>query len=158
MLRKLFWFLSSLTIFFLGLQVLGYNVIEIIVSLILISLVVVEISRQEDKHIIENELKPGLTTRLNNIERICTNMYSSLKSLPTIEHMYHIAEECIQEHNPRQEFKENFDRIAKKIIEVENKLYDMKQTFSAGIGSLDDRIRIIEQSKEQSNEDMYIEE
>ncbi len=149
MLQKLFWFLSALTIVFLILQVLGYPVIEVIASLLLIGLVVIEINREEDKHRVENDLKSELSSRITNIERVCTSIYSSLKSVPTLEHIYYIAEECVREHDPRGEFKEGMDRIAKKIIEVENKLHDMKKTFSAGIGSLDDRIRMIEEAKQE---------
>lgn len=141
-LRKLFWFLSALTVIFLIIQILGYNVLEVILILILIDLVVVEISRQEQrKH------KSEILIRLSTLENLLSNLISSLNTMPTLEHVYHITEESINEHKPslRSEFKNDLDKIAEKVIEVENKLNHLKNSFSNGILNIDDRLKIIEE-------------
>lgn len=145
-LRKLFWILSAFTIAFLILQVLGYSVLEVIVSLLLMDIAVVEISRQEDRHRMENQLKPELLTRIGNVEKLCSNIMSSINALPTIEHFYQVAEDTIYEHKARlkEEIKEDLDRLAKRAIEIENRLYDMKKAVAMGIESLDNRLRAME--------------
>lgn len=145
-LRKLFWILSALTVVFLGLQVLGYGVLEIIISLLILDIAVVEISRQEEGHKMETQLKPELLARIGNVEKLCSNMMSSISALPTMEHMYHTAEEMMLEHKARikDEIKEDLDRLAKKAVDIENRLFDMRKTVAAGIGSIDDRLRAME--------------
>lgn len=145
-LRKLFWLLSVLTVGFLVVQALGYNVLDIIISLLLIDLIVVEISRQEDRHHIESRLKPELMARIGNMERLCSDMLSSMNALPTVDHFYHIAEEKIGEQRSRikEEVKEDLDRLAKKAIDIENRLFDLKRSVASGIGSIDNRLRAIE--------------
>lgn len=146
-LRKLFWFLSGLTMIFLALQVLGYDMLIALFSLIFIDLVVVELSRQDDRDKFRTELKHEMVARIGNIERILGNMLANFSHLATLEHVHHIAEEKITLHKSslREEFKNDLDRIAKKAIDIENKLHDLRHTFSAGIGSLDDRLRAIEE-------------
>lgn len=146
-LRKLFWFLSGLTMIFLALQVLGFDVLIVIFSLLFIDLIVVELSRQDDRDRFRNEIKHEMITRIGNIEKILGNMLSTFSHIPTLEHVYHIAEERMEAHKAglREEFKNDLDGIAKKAIEIENKLHDLRHTMAAGIGSLDDRLRAMEE-------------
>jgi len=134
-------------IVFLALQVVGFDMLIPIISLLFIDLVVVELSRQDDRDRFKNELKHELVTRIGNIERILGNMLSNFSHLPTIEHVHHITEEKIEAHKSllREEFKNDLDKIAKKAIEIENKLHDLRHMISAGIGSLDDRLRAMEE-------------
>ncbi len=148
-LRKLFWVLSGITIAFLALQVLGYPVLDIAVALLLIDLAVVELSRQEDKHRTESQLKPELMARIGNVEKLCANMMTSINALPTMEHFYHIADEKIGEHGTRLrcEIKEDLDRIAKKAVDIENRLFEFRKNIASGLGGIDDRLRAIETGK-----------
>lgn len=145
-LRKLFWVLSGTTVAFLALQALGYGVLEALIALLLLDIAVVEIGRQEDGHRIENHLKPELMARIGNVEKLCSNMLSSISALPTAEHFYRIAEQKIGEHGAmlKNEIKEDLDRLAKKAVDIENRLYDMRRTVASGIGSIDDRLRAME--------------
>ncbi len=148
--RKLFWFLSAVIIALFIIQALGYfNAIEIIIALLLLDIAVVEISRQEDRRHIEEHVKPELITRVCNVEKLCSNMLSSINALPTIEHFYQIAEQKIGEHGARlrEEIKDDMDRLARKAIDIENKLFDMKKTITGGIIGIDDRLRAIETGK-----------
>lgn len=148
-LRKLFWVLSGITIAFLSLQALGYPVLDIAVALLLIDLAVVELSRQEDKHNMESQLKPELMARVGNVEKLCSNMLSSINTLPTMEHFYRVAEEKIGEHGTklRDEIKEDMDMLAKKAIDIENRLFEFKKNIASGLGGIDDRLRAIETGK-----------
>jgi hypothetical protein len=148
-LRRLFWVLSALTIAFLVLQVLGFGVLEVIVALLLVNIAVVELSRQEDKHLMEEQMKPEIITRIGNVEKLCSNMLSSIGALPTLEHMYHVAEEMMIGHKAKikDEIKEDIDRLARKAVDIENRLFEMKKTVASGIGGIDDRLRAMETGK-----------
>jgi len=148
-LRKLFWALSGITMAFLALQVLGFRVLEIIISLLIIDVAVVEISRQEESRRIESRLKPELMARIGNVEKLCSNLLSSINALPTVEHFYLIAERKKGEHGARlkEEIKGDLDRLAKKAVDIENRLFEMKKTVASGIGGIDNRLRSLETGK-----------
>lgn len=148
-LRKLFWALSATTAALLALQVLGYGALEPLIALLLMDVIVVELGRQEDKRIVESHLKPELIARAGNVEKLCSGMLSSINALPTMEHFCQIAEQKIGEHGARlrEEIKDDMDRLAKKAVEIENRLFEMKKTVASGIGGIDDRLRSIETGK-----------
>lgn len=148
-LRKLFWVLSGTTVAFLALQVLGYAVLDAIIALLIMDAIVVELGRQEDRRAVESQLKPELIARVGNVEKLCSNMLSSINTLPTMEHFYQIAEQKMGEHGTRlrEEIKDDLDRLAKKAIDIENRLFDMKRNLASGIGGIDDRLRAIETGK-----------
>ncbi len=147
--RKIFWLLSALIAVFIALQALGYGVLEIIVSLILINLAVVELSRQQDRHNLESRVKPELMTRVGNVEKLCSNMLSSINALPSAEHFCQIAEQRIAEHGTRlkAEIKDDLDRLAKKAVDIENRIFDLKKSISSGICGIDERLRAMETGK-----------
>lgn len=148
--RKLFWFLSAAIIALFIIQVAGYfNAVEIIIALLLLDIAVVELGRQEDRRHIEDHVKPELITRVCNVEKLCSNMLSSINALPTIEHFYQIAEQKIGEHGARlrEEIKDDMDRLARKAIEIENRLFEMKRTVAGGITGIDERLRALETGK-----------
>jgi|GEM_PF-5039194 len=148
-LRKLFWFLSALLIAFLVLQALGYAVLDAIIAILLMDIIVVELGRQEDRRAVECQLKPELIARVGNVEKLCSNMLSSINALPTVEHFYQIAEQKIGEHGARlrEEIKDDMDRLARKAVDIENRLFEMKKTVASGIGGIDDRLRAMETGK-----------
>ncbi len=148
--RKLFWFLSAVIIALFIIQALGYfNAIEVIIALLLLDIAIVELSRQEDRRHIESQIKPELIARVGNVEKLCSNMLSSINALPSIEHFCQIAEQKIGEHGARmrEEIKDDMDRLAKKAVEIENRLFDMKRNIASGICGIDDRLRVIETGK-----------
>lgn len=141
-LTKLFWFLAILTITFIVLEVIGYSVLTVIACLLLIDLVIVEISREVDRNKVINELKHELLIKIGNIERMCGNLINSLEGVPTINHVYHIAEERILEHGSK--FKVDLNQIAERATEIEARLEQLRNTFASSIGSIDDRLRAVE--------------
>lgn len=148
--RKLFWFLSAAIIALFIIQVLGYfNATGIIIALLLLDVIAVELGRQEDRRVVECQLKPELIARVGNVEKLCSSMLSSMNALPTVEHFYQIAEQKIGEHGARlrEEIKDDMDRLAKKAIDIENRLFDMKRNVASGIGGIDDRLRAVETGK-----------
>lgn len=148
-LRKLFWFLSALLIAFLALQALGYAVLDAIIALLILDVIVVELGRQEDKRAVECQLKPELIARVGNVEKLCSSMLSSINALPTMDHFCQIAEQKMGEHGARlrEEIKDDMDRLAKKAVDIENRLFEMKKTVASGIGGIDDRLRAMETGK-----------
>jgi len=154
-LSKLFWFLGFLTVIFLGLYVAGYEVLEVIFSLIIVNIAVIEVSRQVDKKKHTESIKNDLTERLASIERICKNI---MDHQPRIDH--DDVKTIVQEHNKSERDKTDylFDRMARKSIEIENNVNRMKRTFSGAIGALDDRINEIERNVIVKTDDNQIAE
>ncbi len=147
--RKLFWFLSAVIIALFIIQIFGYSLIEIIIALLLLDIAVVELGRQEDRNLIESQIKPELIARVGNVEKLCSNILSSINAMPSIEYFCQIAEQKIGEHGARmrEDIKDDMDRLAGKAIDIENRLFDMKRTFASGIGGIDGRLRAIETGK-----------
>jgi hypothetical protein len=127
--RKLFWLLVGLTLVFIVLQATGYWVLEILVSLILLDIVLIQIIHQEENEDFINSLKSDIGNRLENIERLIKNILNHFGSVATVEHVYHIVEERLEEYDAcaKERLKDELDRIAAKIIEVENKLYELRK-------------------------------
>ena len=147
--RKLFWGLSALLIAFIALQVLGYSVLDIIIALFLLDIVIVEISRQKDKNYMDSQLKPELLARIGNVEKLCSNILCSINAMPTIEHFCNVAEGRIEEHGTRlkEDIKDDLDRLAKKALDIENRLFEFRKSVTSGIENLDDRLRSLETGK-----------
>jgi len=148
-LRKLFWFLSAVIIALFIIQIFGYSLIEAIIALLLLDIIVVELDRQEDRRLMEDRLKPELMARVGNVEKLCSNILSSINALPSVEHFCQIAEQKIGEHGARlrEEIKDDLDRLAKKAVDIENRLFDVKRIFASGICGIDERLRAMETGK-----------
>jgi len=148
--RKLFWLLSAAIIALFIIQTLGYfSATGIIIALLLLDVIVVELGRQGDRRAMETQLKPELMARVGNVEKLCTSMLSSINALPTVDHFCQIAEQKMGEHGARlrEEIKDDMDRLAKKAVDIENRLFEMKKTVASGIGGIDDRLRAMETGK-----------
>lgn len=149
-LTKLFWFLGITTLIFLALQIIGYEVLEIVILLIIIDLVILEVNREMNQKRFTISLKNELMTRVGNIEKIATGILNFVNAKPNHEDIHNIFENKIQKHKDelRNEFKENLDRISKKAIDIENKLHELRRTLGAAVASFDERIKAIEEPEE----------
>jgi hypothetical protein len=145
-LSKLFWFLAIITLVFIALQAMGYSVMEVVLSLLIIDVVVVEVSRQLDKSKLTNEFKHEILSRFNIIENMCKNINYSLKFEGDFDHKLNevIRGNKIAFKRTDEIFKDSMDKMAKKLIEVENSMNRMKRTFSSAIAAFDDRISSLE--------------
>ncbi len=132
----LFWFLSLASLILLGLWLMGYNVLEIIITLLIINIVLVETIRQVSQKESEQNLRKEILERVANIEKIAENIVKTLEGNPKdLER---------QKAELKFEFKESMDKMAEKAIEIENRLSELKRTVGAVVASFDERFKTIE--------------
>lgn len=155
---KLFWFAAIVTIVFLGLQIIGYPVLEVIISLMIIDMIALKVSHEDVRN--KADFNKHMGNKVDRIGEILLDMTNFMREKPasnpgsgnpgTSHEASHITlggiERGIQQsaEKLRQEFKEEMDKIAKKAIEIENALHHQKKSFSCAVGSLDDRIKSVE--------------
>ena len=152
-LSKVFWLLSFATLIFIALQLMGFDVMIVIILLLTMDIISVEMSRQLDKHHLRKEVKSEMVARIENIEKICGNMVFHLsEQQPFAEQITFTIDKHMNAH--KGVFKDDLDRIAKKMVDVENRLTKMKRLMAGAVASLDDRLKIMEE--ENQNKDIEI--
>lgn len=132
---------------------MGYAVLEVIISVLIIDLVILEINRVINQQKIDNGVKEGIANRMGNIEKLCSHIVYKLETFPNYE--IHSIENRIVKHKTelKEEFKDSLERIAKKAIEIENKLMQMRRTLAAAVASFDERLKSIETIPEEITEE-----
>ena len=146
-LSKVFWLLSFATLIFIALQIAGFDVMVVIALLLIMNIIAVEMSRQLDRHHLRKEVKDVLVSRIENIEKICTNLsYHLTEHQPVAEQITFSIDSQIKAH--RNVFKDDLDRIAKKLVDVENRLTKMKRLMAGAVASLDDRLKLMEEENQ----------
>ena len=147
---KLFWFVSCLTVVFLGLHIMGHQVLEVLFGLIIIDIIILRASHNKIEKSID--FRSNLGDKLSSIESAITDLTKFMKArhenpsakmpditLGGIEKAMEQKTTMIQ-----QRFGGDMERMAKKAIDMENRMHQQKKTFSAAIASLDDRLRAME--------------
>ena len=122
-------------------HVMGYNVLQYAIGVLIVDVVLLEVSRAADKKLFTNDLKHEFTVRITNLESLVNGLTNTLQA-NSLEKM----EDKLRGHRNeiRIEFSDSLDRMAKKAIDIENRLTQMRNTFSSAIASFDDRIRSLE--------------
>ena len=152
-LSKVFWLLSFATLVFIALQLIGFDVMIVIILLLTMDVISVEMSRQLDRHHLRKEIKGEMVARIENIEKICGNMAFHLsEQQPMAEQITFSIDKHMKSH--KETFKDDLDRIAKKMVDVENRLTKMKRLMAGAVASLDDRLKIMEE--ETQNKEIEI--
>jgi hypothetical protein len=153
--NKIFWFVSFTTVVFLGLQIAGYAVTPALIALLIIDVVVLKVSMESKHHKLGMNVMYDLNSKLGSIHTCLLdigNFLSATKmkgdvtpnagmvTLGAIENSLGKHSEVI-----RGEFKNEMDKVATKVIDVENRITDMRKGFSAAIAAFDDRMRCLEE-------------
>ena len=146
-LSKVFWLLSFATLIFIAVQLMGFDVMPVIVLLLTMNIIAVEMSRKLDKHHFKREIKGEMISRIENIEKICSNLsYHLSEHQPIAEQITFTIDRHIKAH--KDAFKDDLDRIAGKMVDVENRLTKMKRLMAGAVASLDDRLKLMEEESE----------
>ena len=135
-LSRFFWFMILITFALIIVQIIGYSVIEYIILVIIIDLVLIEVSRELNKNKINSKIKEELTKRIKYIEDI------SLRIVHYLEQHPHSVKHIVEEQ--KVEFRAEMERMAKKSIEIENKLHRLRNSINSAFVMFDDRIKKIE--------------
>lgn len=172
--NKIFWFVALVTVIFLGLNVLGYPVLPAVLALLVIDVVVLKVSFEGKGHATSMRAITDMNGKLASIHAVLLDMGNFMRTDRKGEvHMpmnpganmvtLGAIEKTLTTHKDviRGEIKGDVDKIAEKIIDVENRLFDMRKGFSAAIAAFDDRMRSLEEDdvpeEATTSEEDYVE-
>ncbi|MFQ6009628.1 MAG: hypothetical protein ACE5J7_00705 [Candidatus Aenigmatarchaeota archaeon] len=161
-LSKLFWFTAISTVVFLAMYVYGFDLLNIVLALLLVNMIVLKASHDE----VFERFKFGnvLSSKMEKIEDVMLDLtrfmrdkegHSSKASDVTLGGI----DQSFKKHTDtiKIDMDDKLERMAKKAIEIENRLNEIKKTFSAAVASLDDRIHTIEKPEETVESDSFVE-
>jgi hypothetical protein len=139
---KVFWIIAVAIAAAIGLFFKGYDALIAALGLTLIALVLLKLSVDGSRGI-ARDIKSELTGRLSSLDIMVQDLTKSFKDQTDVKEFTLGALERTKTEM-RTEFNDNLDKMAKKSIDIENGVNQMKRTFSAAFASLDDRLRAIE--------------
>ena len=158
-LSKLFWFTALSTIVFLGMYIYGFDLLNIVLAMMIINMVVLKAS--SDELFSKLKITQSVSGKMEKIEDVMLDLTKFMRdkeagstapsskmadiTLGGIEGSFKKQAGII-----KQDIDEKLDRMATKSVDIENKLNDIKKTFSAAIASLDDRLHTIERPGEEA--------
>jgi len=139
---KVFWLVALGVLVTLGLIAKGYDLLLAAFALLLIALICLKLSLDKGERL-SKEIKNELSGRLTSLDTIVQDLTKAFKDQADVKEFTLGALEKTK-NEIRAEVKESIDKMAKKAIDIENNLNQMKRTFSAAFASLDDRLRALE--------------
>ncbi|MEM5804663.1 MAG: hypothetical protein QXU82_02345 [Candidatus Aenigmatarchaeota archaeon] len=152
-LGKLFWFTAASTAIFLAMYVAGFDLLKIVLALLVINMVVLKASHDEAFEKIN--FSGFIAGKMEKVEDVVSDLTKFMRekegfvskagdvTLGGIEDAMKKQTESV-----RMEMNEKLDKMAEKAIEIENRMSDLKKTFSAAVASLDDRLNSVEKPEE----------
>ncbi len=160
-LAKLFWILAVLNIVFIALAALGYPVIIVVAVLLLVDIMMLEVNRQTEKQKLIDEVKSTINSLSDKIESAVSKMTGSgnenLVEARLRQHENNISSQLDTLRSfIRADIKDALDKMAGKMIHIENKLNQTKKTLGAAVAVFDERMGAIE-SDEPEDEPVGLE-
>jgi len=152
--KIVFWFLLVWTVFSLVLQILGYEILESVIIVLIIDLIalgiIVEIGRKKPL----KEVTDKITTKIENIENVCQSILNSSNENPIMGK--------IEEKINKQKEDVNYllDKMSRKALELEEKINKFGVNLAGHVEDFDSRLEKLEKPKETFpiGETVYIEE
>ena len=134
-LYTILWALVVLAFVSLALQILGYPVLEIVILLIVSVIILSELIRLEEKEELENIVRHEISGKLEGMEKVLNFMMKNISRALTVEHLDELHSRITSkieryEVQFNERMKNELDKIAGKIIEIENKLNELKNHSS----------------------------
>lgn len=162
---KIFWALAALNIAFIALAALGYPVITVVVVLLLVDIMILETNRRAEGQQLINEVKNSLAVMSGKIENTLSKISSSGNPdvQTAIEHRLRQHEATISSQLDvlrsfiRADIKDALDKMAAKMVQIENRLNQTKKTLGAAVAVFDERMEQIEDKNPDGEEPLEIE-
>jgi len=134
-LRATFWVVIVLALICAFLETLGYHLIQITLLLVLLALAILELIHIEEKESLEDALHRDIASRLESMERVLNYLFKNVSSMLTIEHLQELERRIlssfyIHKKELEEKFKKETDQIARKVLEIENRLSELKSHSS----------------------------
>jgi uncharacterized coiled-coil protein SlyX len=163
--RTIFWALAALNIVFIALAALGYDVIIVVAVLLLIDVMILEANRRTEGQKLVDEVKNNMALMSTRIESMLAKITSPDSSgmQTTIEHRLRQHEATISSQLDvlrsfvRADIKDALDKMATKMIYIENKLNQTKKTLGAAVAVFDERVGVLESDDTNGEENLEIE-
>lgn len=160
---RLFWILAALNILFIALAALGYPAINIVAVLLLVDIVILETNRQNEKQ----KLVESVTASMSSLSARIEGALAKISGNPGNEHL---LETRLRQHEAnmssqldvlrsfiRADIKDALDKMAGKMIHIENRLNQTKKTLGAAVAVFDERMEQIEDKNPGGEESLEIE-
>lgn len=150
MFNGVFWLLVVCILAVLGLMLKGYELSVVALVLTLFTLVYLKVSIDSNKNHLA-VIKTDFGRKIKLMDRLLEDLTKAFKDSSSLKDFtFDMLERNKDEI--RSEIKTDLDKMAAKIINIENGLNQAKRTFSAAFASLDDRLRTLEPKSEKSEE------
>jgi hypothetical protein len=152
-LGKLFWFTATSTAIFLSMYVAGFDLLKIVLALLVINMVVLKASHDEAFEKIN--FGGFIAGKMEKVEDVVSDLTKFMRdkegfvskagdvTLGGIEDSMKKQADVV-----RVEVDDKLDRMAQKAIEIENRMSELKRSFSAAVASLDDRLNSMEKPED----------
>ncbi len=156
---KLFWLSAAATLGLIALQIFGYPTLELIAVFLLIDVVIARYSgeraiknfgKQAESYAAKFSMLGGVETAVNEIKTSVGDLTTFMQETKTMQAREQttlgVIQSALDRHKEdlRFEFKDSADRLAGKMIDMENDFHDFKRGFASAIGAMDDRLKMIE--------------
>jgi hypothetical protein len=144
--RQLFWFLTAASLVFVGLAAAGYAVMPIVALLILIDLVTAWTTWNSDRLKIAEMVKNDIAARISHLENNLTTSVAAFDSKVSGEYL----ESRLNEHKEQifNQMNDTWDRVAKKAVDIENRMNEFRRIVGTVSGSFDERLKSLEAETE----------
>jgi len=142
----LFSVLIIVTIILTALQLFGYQVLDSIIIMVIIDFIALGANIELEKRKTPEEAKSYVTTKLDNIEKICSDIFNHVTSAPNPDINKKLEKQ-------KEDVSYILDKVAKKSLELEERIGKFGQTLGASVASLNERVKILETPEENKPED-----
>ena len=131
---KTFWVIALAILVTIGLVFKGYDILIAALGLLLIGLISLKLSIDRGFAGIK-DVRSELGGRLTSVDTVVQDLTKAFKEQADIkEFTLGVLEKT--KNDMREEMKDSIDKMAKKVITMENGMNQMKRTFSAALPPL----------------------
>ncbi len=116
MYKFVFWFLLLWTVFSLALTFRGYDVLDAVMSVLVVDLIALALMIEIGRKVPLKEVGAEITAKIENIEKVCQSILNSASENPLISKL----EETISKQ--REDVNYILDRMSRKVLELEEKI------------------------------------
>lgn len=152
-LRLIFWALAALNIVFIALAALGYNAMTVVVVLLLVDIMFLEANRHSEGKRIVDDVKNSLLVLSSKIETTMSRLGESPVAAIEGRLRQHESNTSSQLDALRSfikaDIKDALDRMAAKMIVIENQLNRTKKTLGATVAMFDERVGELESTDDE---------
>lgn len=152
-LRLIFWALAALNIVFIALAALGYNAMTVVVVLLLVDIMLLEANRHSEGKRIVDDVKNSLLVLSSKIESTVAKIGESPVAAIEGRLRQHESNTSSQLDALRSfikaDIKDALDRMAAKMIVIENQLNRTKKTLGATVAMFDERVGELESTDDE---------